>query len=194
MKLRNFRKVTYLFIAAAMAGGSLLAAPPALKPSAAAGQSEEWAFPVEASQLLKEIQSTANMLSRDAATLESYARGGLSGHSHGGQLTLAKEHINEIGERIERLQAIRHVAAPWQQRAIDSCVPVAVSLAGNTEAAIQHFNENRSHLWAPAYIDRLKLIANRAGEMKEAVDLHLELASTQDKLEALRSKAATVGS
>ena len=62
-----------------MAGGSLFAAPLAVKPSARAVQSEEWAFPAKASQLLKETQSTANKLSRDAATLESYARGGLAG-------------------------------------------------------------------------------------------------------------------
>ena len=194
MKLMNFPKVTCLLTAAVLAGGSLLAAAPAVKPSASKVQSEDWKFPAEASQLLKEIQSTANKLSRDAATLESYARGGLTWHRHADQLTFAKEHINEIGERLERLQAIRHIAAPWQQRAIDSIVPVAVSLVGHTEAAIQHLNESRSHLWAPVYVDRLKMIADRAGEMKESVDLHLELASTQDKLEALRSKVAAIGS
>ena len=193
MKLRNFPKVTSLLTAVAMAGGSLFAAPSAVKPGTCTVQSEDWTFPAEASQLLKEIQSTANKLSRDAATLESYARGGLGWHSHATQLTLVKEHINAIGERLERLQAIRHVAAPWQQRATDSIVPVAMNLAGYTESAIQHLNENRQHLWAPVYVDRLKVIADRAGEMKESIGLHLQLASTQDKLEALRSKAATIG-
>ena len=191
MKTRNLSRVASLLMVAAMVGGSLFAAPPSLKPCASAVQSQDWSFPAEASQLLKEIQSTATQLTRDTATLESYTLSGLSRQSHANQLTSAKEHINAIGER---LQAIQHAVAPWQRQAVDAIVPVAAHLASRTEAAIQHLNENRNHLWAPAYTDHLKTIADRANQVKTSIDLHLELASTQDKLEELRLKVATIGS
>ena len=194
MKLGNLSKVTCLLVAASMAAGSLVAASPAIKPCDCTVQSQDWNFPGEASQLLKEIQSTAARLTDHAETLKSYSRSGMSRTSHASQLTSAKEHINAIGERLERLQTIRHAALPWQQQAIDTIVPVAANVATHTEAAIHHLNQNPNHLWAPAYRDRLQTIAERASEMKKSVDLHLELASTQERLEDLRNKVAAIGS
>ena len=194
MKSRNFQKLAGLLAAIALLGGSLFAASADVNSGPSLSWSETLNVPVEASQLLKKIQSNANKLSRDAATLESYGRGGLSRQSHASQLMEVKSGINAIGDSLERLQAIRHATTPWQQRAIDSIVPVAANLADHTEAAIVHLNENPSHLWTPVYTDRLKLIDDRAGEIKESVDLHLELAATQDKLEALRTKVVTTGS
>lgn len=193
MKLGNLSKVTCLLVAASMSGGSLVAASPAIAPCECTVQSQDWNFPGEASQLLKEIQSTAARLTDHAETLKSYSRSGMSRTSHASQLTSAKEHINAIGERLERLQTIRHAALPWQQQAIDTIVPVAANVATHTEAAIHHLNQNPNHLWAPAYGERLQTIAERASEMKKSVDLHLELASTQERLEDLRNKVAAIG-
>ena len=109
-------------------------------------------------------------------------------------MTAAKEHINAIGDRLERLQAIRHVASPWQQQAIDSIVPVAANLAKRTGDAIHHLNQNPNHLWTPAYREHLQAIAERTDQMKKSVELHLELAATQEKLEGLRNQVAVVGS
>jgi len=193
MKLGNLSKVMCL-LAASMTAGSLLAAPPASRPCEGAAQSEDWNFPAEASQILKEIQSRAARLTDHAQTLKSYSHSGISRASHASQLTSAKEHINEIGERLERLQAIHHVALPWQQQAINSIGPVAANMATHTEAAIEHLNENPNHLWAPVYKEHVKSLADRADEMKKSVDLHLEMASTQERLEELRTKLAVIGS
>jgi methyl-accepting chemotaxis protein len=165
-----------------------------MKACEGAAQSEDWNFPAEVSQLLKEIQSRAARLTDHAQTLSSYSHSGISRVSHASQLMSAKDHINEIGGRLERLQGIRHVAAPWQQQAIDSIVPVAANVATHTEAAIEHLNQNPNHLWAPVYKERVRSLANRADEMKKSVDLHLELASTQERLEELRSKLSVMGS
>ena len=196
MKLRDLSIVTCLLGAAAMSSGSLMAAEPAVQPSKCpcAMQAEDWNYTAEASQLLKEIQTSARDLTTNAANLESYAHGKLSRHSHAAQLTEAREHINSIGQRLERLQAIRHVAAPWQQRAIDSIVPVAVEVAASTQAAIVHLNESPNHLWAPVYTGHLNSIADRAELMKQTVDVHLELTNTEAKLDELRQRAATLGS
>jgi hypothetical protein len=181
--------MSYLPIAALIfAGSSLFAAhsDPAVGPPMV--QSETSSSAAEARQLLEGVQVIANQLNRDAQTLESYTRSRLTWQSHAYQLTLAKQHINGMGERLESLQAIRDTAAPWQQQAIDSIVPVAVQLASRTEAAINHLNENRGYLFAPVYTGHLNAIAEHSDQMKQSIDTFLELASTQEKLDNLRDK------
>ncbi len=180
MKRKMLSNVTRVLMAAAMAGGSLFAVQPEYRDAA------------EASQLLKEVQSRAAVLKSDAWRLESFTRGQLSWETHADQLTQTKEQVNYIGERLLRLMAVRDAVAPWQQQAIDSVMPVAATIAASTEAAIGCLNDNQQVLWKAEYVDHLKTIADHADLLKESVDLHLELAGTQDKLEELRSKA-TVG-
>ena len=200
MKSRIITKLVCLGLAGVMAAGSLFAVPRTVEPcastnqTASPNQAEDWDFRAEASMLLQEVQSTAALLSREAATLHSFARGGLSWETHVSQVTVVKDHINAIGQRLDRLQAIRHVAAPWQRQAIDSIVPAAASVAAHTEAAIQHLNERGQPLWAPAYTNHLEAISERSNFVKESVDLHLKIAGTQEKLEQLRDRASTLGS
>ena len=104
----------------------------------------------------------AHELRRDAATLESFKRNRLGGESHAHQLALAKQHINSIVVRLEKLKAIRNTAEPWQQQAIDAMIPAAVQLASRTEEAISHVNNNSRQLFDPAYTDNLNAIADNA--------------------------------
>jgi hypothetical protein len=177
-----------------MAAGALTAAPRGVSDRGANCQAEDRNYPSEATSLLKQVQFTATLLTRDAAILESYSRGVLSRESHADRITVVKHHINNMGEKLNRLQAIRHLVTPWQQEAIDSAVPPAVTLAAHTEAAIEHLNERRNNLWHPDYASHLRGISNRSVQVKEAVNLHLEMADTQDKLESLRERSNTLGS
>jgi hypothetical protein len=194
MQSRNFNRTTCLLTTAAVAAGSLFAVPPDAARRAQAGHSEDWSSHREATKLLRQVQFTATLLTRDAEALHSYTRSGLSRESHFRQVTLVKEHINAIGRRLDRLRAIRHVAAPWQQRAIDSVVPPATEAAAHTEAAILHLNDRGKSLWDPDYCDHLRAITDRSDQVKETVDLHLDLADTADRLKRLRERAATLGS
>jgi hypothetical protein len=133
-------------------------------------------------------------LNQDAAILHSYARGDVSWGSHVNQVRLVKDHINTIGEHLDQLQAIRHAAAPWQRQAVDSVVPVAVNLAAHTEAAIWHLSDRGKPLWDPNYTDRLRQISDRSDRVQAVINLHLEMADAQDKLERLRDRATTLGS
>jgi hypothetical protein len=176
MRSINIRKVWSLPVAALLlSGSSLLGAPSA-----------------PATQLLEEVRSISHDLSREAATLESYASGGRYWQTHAYQLHLAKQHINAIGERLTDLQAIRGTAEPWQQQAIDSIVPVAEQLAARTQAAIVHLNESPRQLFAPSYKEHLSAIADHSDRMKQAVGVHLEMASTRDKLNGLQDKVTSM--
>lgn len=195
MNLKNLVRTTCVLMAGMMAAGSLLAAPAtAAAPIETYLEAEDGNYQQEASQLLKQIQAHANALARDADVLSIYARGSISRHSHAIQVNLVKDRVNAIAQPLNRLQAIRHVAAPWQRQAIDSVAPIAASLAAQTEAAIQLLNEPGRPLWAPDYTGRIRSISDRSDRMKQAIDLHLDLAGTQEKLEQLRDRVSRIGS
>jgi hypothetical protein len=187
--------MSYLPLAGLILSGSTLVAAPSVSASGSTVvQSQHAQESAQAWELLKEVQSIARDLRRDAATLESYKLRGLSWQSHAYQLTLTKQHINAIGSRVEELQTIRSTSAPWQQRAIDTIVPLAVQLASRTEDAISHLNENRHELFAPTYTNHLSAIATSAAQIKKSVDVFLDLASTQDKLDYLHERVAAIES
>ena len=195
MKSKNLVGTTCVLMAIMMAAGSLFAAPAAASaPRETCVVAEDWNYQQEASRLLKEVQVHANALSSEADVLFIYARGSISRHSHAIQVNLVKDRVNAVGKPLNRLQAIRHVAAPWQRQAIDSVVPIAASLAAQTEAAIQHLNETGKPLWAPDYTDLLRSISDRSDQVKTTIDLHLDLAGTQEKLEDLRGRVNQIGS
>ncbi len=189
MRSTIFRKLAYL---------PLLALP--LAPLASASSAvtlnnstvAEWQaakVATEASDLLKQIKSLTANLSTEANTLDSYKlQPRLSWRSHANELNKAREHINQIGERLDRLQAIKSVAEPWQQRAIEDIMPVAANLAAHTQSAIQHLNENRTYLYAPVYADHLTSISERSAELKASVAAFLEFGDTSDKLDRMQQK------
>lgn len=193
MKSRDVTRIVCLITAGVMAMGSLSAAPRGSASSVATCQAEDWNFQAEASRLLKEVQSTASLLARDAEALHWYARS-ISWSSHVNQVNTVKNHINTMGKHLERLQAIRHVATPWQQQAIQSVMPSALILAEHTEAAIERLNDRGKPLWDEEYMNHLRGISGRSGQVKQAIDLHLEMANTQDRLERLREQTNLLGS
>jgi len=71
---------------------------------------------------------------------------------------------------------------------------MTVELATGTEAAIEHLNENKGYLFAPAYAGHLSVISDRADEMKESVNTFLEFAETERKLEGLQTKIRDIQS
>ena len=194
MKPRNVTKIMCLITAGVMAMGSLSAAPRDAAPRAATGQADNWDFQAEASRLLKDVQFTAAVLNRDAVLLQSFTRSGLTWESHANQVSTIKDHINTMGKHLDRLQEIRHVATPLQQQAINSVVPAALILAAHTESAIEHLNDRAKPLWDENYENHLRGISGRSDQVKQVVDLHLDMADAQDKLERLQEQTKTLGS
>ncbi len=171
-----------------------MAAPQEFAARAATAQAEDRNFEAEASIQLREIRNTANQLALDAGILESYTRGDLSRQSHAGQLNRVRKHVNTIGEQLARIEAIRPMMAPWQQRAVDSIVPAAASLAVSVEGAITHLNDGGSGVWHPNYAERLRIISDRSDRVKNTVYLHLAMADAADRLDELTQRAAELAS
>jgi hypothetical protein len=99
-----------------------------------------------------------------------------------------------MGKHLHRLQAIRHLATPEQQQAINSIMPAALILATHTESAIEHLNDRDKPLWDQEYRNHLRGISGRSVQVKQVVDLHLEMADTQEKLDSLRERTLLLGS
>ena len=179
MTIRKRQLSIFVPAAALLLAASLAAAPAASPPSA-------WNFTAEASNLLDRAQSLSVTLKADGARLESLTRSHVTWQAHAYQLNLVRQHVNEMGPILTRLQEIRHVAAPWQQQATDRVVPLAAVLAARTEAAINHLNENRRYLYAADYTGHLGAIADHARSMNEHIGMFIDYAQTGEKLEQLR--------
>jgi hypothetical protein len=187
----------YLLVSSLGAGLPLSAeSPPASTTNvpAATIHMEDFQFSPEASDLLKDIRSKSVELTKTGAVLESLLWHGYSHYTHAANLSSMKSQINDIGGVLERLQAIRGETAPWQQNALDSILPTALTMAESTTAAIQHLKDNQRYLWAPSYASHLRSIADNASKLRSSVDLYLDLASTEAKLESVRARIGQAGS
>lgn len=150
---------------------------------------EQQNLEAEASNLLQQIKFLSGQLKADAGVLESYKRQPtMSWQGHAAQLNKIRQHVNQVGDRLERLQAIQAGVAPWQQRAIGEIVPVAAALATHTQSAIEHLNDNRKLLYAGVYADHVMSMSERSGELKASVDTFVDFGNTSDKLERLQEK------
>jgi hypothetical protein len=195
MKSSGLIRTSCLLAAAFLSAGGVFAAPHEISvPLQAASQCEGVNYEAEASRLLKQVRSNAARLDSDADVLATYARSSISRSGHGKQLTLVRGHVNAIGDRLTRLQAIRNVVAPWQQQAIDSVMPIAASLATHTGAAIHHVNDYGKPVWAPEYGDLLRAISEGSNRMNDTIGLHLEMADMQGRLDRLQDRADALGS
>ena len=112
MRSNTILKLWYLPVAALLFSATSFAAAPvasAIGPPVTI-QAEDMRSASEASKLLDEVRFMAHDLKREARTLESFNWNRVSPETHASQLTVAREHINAIGERIERLQTIQPYA------------------------------------------------------------------------------------
>lgn len=133
-----------------------------------------------------DIKLQYDELQRDSDELESFTHSNVSWESHAAQLETIKEHVNNIGKTIEKLQTLRSSAAPWQQEAIDRIIPVARKLASNTTAAIAHLSPQR--LQDPQYQQYLKSNAEAASQLSSMVKDFVEYGKTRSTLEALERR------
>lgn len=187
MNIKTMRKASYSALASVLLAGTLIASPAPGNPSTSVEvEAPAWNFQEEASDLLAQVQMFSDKVRTDSDTLASFSRSNLSFESHASRLSSVRDHINQIGTRLTRLQQIKHVTAPWQQRAIGEVVPVAAQIAAHTEAAIEHLNENQRYLFAPAYLNHLEALAEHAATMDTLLDKYMDLGQTQQKLQRLQ--------
>lgn len=134
----------------------------------------------EVSTLFDEIKSEAVQLRHDAEELKKYTHSNLSWETHAEKIEQIKQHVNNTGKSLGKLDRARANAAPWQQQAIDRITPLLKELASNVEGTIEHLDQQPKLSHTSPYVDY--------------VDANFEVASTlseliSDYVEYGRSKA-----
>jgi chromosome condensin MukBEF complex kleisin-like MukF subunit len=102
-------------------------------------------------------------------------------------------HMNAVGERIGKLQRIRHSVLPWQQQAITEVTSHAKRVAASIQTAIVDLRENQNRLFVSEYRDHLTAIANHSGDMKHTVDKFLDYEKTPKEALRLEYETELVG-
>lgn len=177
-------KPRWLFILALLVAGYLLVSPARVLAQTPAPDSEE------ANQLLSEAKVEAHELEFDAEHMEKFPRSNLNRETHALKLNELREHVNNCGRTLAKLQDVRETASPWQQKAIDEITPLLKELAANTRAAIEHFNDTKHSLRVNTAKYEAYLVANHAvaKELAALIDDYLAYGKHKTEFERFKEK------
>jgi hypothetical protein len=105
------------------------------------------------SKLLQEVKSHAALADDDAHTLASYTLSKLDWSTHANQLTVIKEHVNNLVRDSNRLASMHGEGSPWQQEAIVQITGLLPEMVAHLNATINHLNENKNRVHMKPYCD-----------------------------------------
>jgi len=154
----------------------------ALGPRAFAVQNAESAG---VQDLLYQAREEAVGLDRDADQMEALVRSDIDWQTHADYLESVKTHVNRLASLIDKLQAEREDASPWQQQTIDRVVPMLREIAANTSNAINHLNENHVRPVSGDYPTWLRANAETSHELAELISDTIHYGQTRARLEKL---------
>jgi hypothetical protein len=145
-------------------------APAVAAPACRAGQptaaSYTWDFKAEANEIFKDIQSDARQVSDHADMLQSFSRDSdLDWRAHAYELDELGAFINDIGAKLCRLEAIRRVVAPRQQKTIDLISAEARLMAAHAQEAYNFCTTHSEELWSATYRDDVVNLFNEANAL-----------------------------
>jgi hypothetical protein len=127
-------------------------------------------------------------LARDADEMTALLRDDVSWQTHADMLNRIKNHVNNMGRIVAKLESEREEASPWQQQAIDRMIPLLKEIASNTTAAIEHLNQNHLRPVSEDYRDYLQENADTAHELADTISSFEQYGRTRAKLEKLQDK------
>lgn len=180
--MTNYKVLRFPSALAVLVAGCSMISPATGVASASIGDS------VEISTLLSEAKSEALQLRDDAESMQSFTRSKLSWQSYPGKINEIREHINNTGELLVKLTGARETGSSWQQQAIDHITPVLKELAANTEATIEHINENKTSIHSVQLADYCRVNYELAKELAALVGDFVDYGETKAKFEELQKK------
>jgi hypothetical protein len=149
----------------------------------------------EIHELLTQVKAEAKALEHDAELLALWARSQqMSPESHAVQLNKMREHVNEAGQLLEKMNKARVGASVWQQAAIDRIYPLLKELDDNAEATINHFNDNKSRIKFSDYQDYTKASYDLAEELAALISDYVDYGDHEAEFHRLQDKMQSAGS
>ncbi|MFZ0960589.1 MAG: hypothetical protein WAO35_06755 [Terriglobia bacterium] len=187
--MNSQKRTPYILILSLLVAGCFSIAPASNAADTSSGSTQE------ISQLLSQVKAEAIALEDDADHLALWARGKQMSHaSHANRLTMMAQHINQAGELLTELNKARDTASPWQQQAIDRIYPLLKELADNTQATINHLNDNDSNVKFSAYEDYTKAGYDLAKELATLVSDYVEFGEHEAEFHRLQEKLQSTAS
>jgi NTP pyrophosphatase (non-canonical NTP hydrolase) len=147
----------------------------------------------EVSKQLDSAKQQAFELARDADEMTGLLNSDVSWQSHADVLNRIRDHVNNMGMIVEKLESERDEASPWQQQAIDRMVPLLKEIASNTTAAIEHLNQNHLRPVSQDYKDYIQQNADTAHELADMISSFERYDRTRTRLEKLQDKIEVTG-
>lgn len=133
-------------------------------------ESYTWNFRAEAQGLLDDMASQARHTRDDADQLQTVMSNAESDWQIQAQeLSQIRVAVNDMGQKLCRLEAIHRVASPWEQKAIDQAAPLIAEMANDTENAITFLNNHQNDLFMPAYTSLGTDLYRRSASLAKSV-------------------------
>lgn len=139
----------------------------------------------EVSELLSQAKTHAIRLRNDADQMHHFSLSRMSWESHATQISMIKDHINNLGKVLQKMRDNYESASPWQKQAIDRITPLAQELATNTETTIEHINKNQSRLHTPEYKSYLKTNADLSESLSSLISDYVSYGKNKARFEKL---------
>jgi hypothetical protein len=144
----------------------------------------------EFSMILADIKTEAIQLRNDAEDLKMFTHSGFSWQSHATKVNEIKDHVNEAGKLLTKLDSARGSASLWQQEAIDHIGPLLRELASSVESTIEHFNQRPGLLRTGPYAEFADANYELASNSAEVISDYVEYGKSKAKSDELAAKLA----
>lgn len=142
----------------------------------------------EIARLLSEAKSEATELTADSEDLASFAWSRASWTSHASKITMIKEHVNNTGKLLAKLQEQESSGSTWQTAAIARIRPLLKELASSTEEVIRRLNDHPDRVHLPEYRDCVKAHYELATDLEALIRDFVNYGEAKEKLEKLQEK------
>jgi len=140
-----------------------------------------------ADRLFAAVHDSAQQAADHAANLESFdSAEPPSWHADNEELSYLKDEVNDMGQRLGRLEAIRGEVAPWQVRTINDLARTLRLMADNANDAIRFEASHHNDLLNPTYQLYLDNLYNQATAVVQSTDRALDYAKVDRQYRDLR--------
>ena len=143
--------------------------------------------------LLEDAKAEAVQLKDDSTDMESFTRSSLSSATYAHKVEMIKEHVNNTGKLLTKLQAEEYNGSAWQQTAIKRIEPLLKELASNTERTINYLNTHATRIHFSDFKDYVQMNCELATNLEELIRDFVNYGEAKQKLEVLAEKLEITG-
>src|SRR5215467_2899435 len=143
---------------------------------------------------LADFKRTASKMREQADILNSFTPSKqLSWQSHTARLDALKDHVNEMGQSLAELEAMKAMANPTQALAIEHARPHLESVASNLTEAIELVNENRRNVYWSDYGEAVEAVYSHADALHTKLDTILKYEKGKMRMDNLELQTSLAG-